>query len=404
MSAQHHNGRSDRPVADATEVASIAEALRDAGSFALDLEFMTEGRYVPELSLVQVAWGDPAGPAVAAIDPLAVDVRAVMELVADESIETVIHAAQADLSLIGALFDVRGRSIYDTQIAGAFVGMGDQVGYANLIERLLDISLDKGAQFTEWSRRPLSDEQLSYALDDVRYLLAAWELIRGRLEDRDRLAWVREECERMAAVWADRVPPEEMYRRVRGWNGLKPAAQGALRALAGWRERESLRANRPPSFLMNDRSLLEIARRRPRDEAALRDVRGLGAGTVQRHGRAILRWVEEGSADPPDAPPRAPNLPPQGQGWPALLGGIIAARSRESGIAPRFVAPRREIEELTEWWLVGDRDVEPDIPMLHGWRRELAGQEVMDWLAGKSAIAVDSDSGAGIRVVRLAED
>ena len=113
----------------------------------------------------------------------------------------------------------------------------------------------------------------------------------------------------MAGVWAERTPPEEMYRRVRGWNGLKPPAQGALRALAGWRERESLRANRPPSFLMNDRSLLEIARRRPRDEAALRDVRGLGAGTVQRHGRAILRWIEEGSADPPEAPP-PPDIPP----------------------------------------------------------------------------------------------
>jgi ribonuclease D len=298
---------------------------------------------------------------------------------------------------------VQAQATYDTQIACAFLGMGDQLGYANLIERLLAVKLDKGAQFTEWSRRPLSSEQLSYALDDVRYLPAAWERIRERLEHRERLTWVREECERMAESWAGRAPPDEMYRRVRGWNGLRPRAQGALRALAAWRERESLRSNRPPSYLMNDRSMLEVARRRPKDEAGLREVRGLGAGTVQRHGRAILRWIEEGSNDPPEAPPRAPDLPPQGQGWPALLGGVVAARCREASIAPRFVAPRREIEELTEWWLSGDRDVEPDLPLLRGWRRELAGQEVLDWLSGKTAIAADPDAEAGIRVVDLGE-
>src|SRR5690606_35823929 len=150
------------------------------------------------------------------------------------------------------------------------------------------ITLDKAAQFTEWSRRPLSDEQLRYALDDVRYLPGAWKTLRHDLEERGRLRWVAEECDWLAASWAERTPPDEMYRRVRGWNGLRRRSLGALRAVAAWREREALRANRPPSWIMNDRSILELCRRPPADENEMRQVRGLGEGTVQRYGRAIL--------------------------------------------------------------------------------------------------------------------
>ena len=387
-------------VSDPAEVASIAAEIARAGSFSLDLEFMTEGRYVAELSLVQVGWGDPGSPNVAAIDPLKVDARPVVDLVGDPAVMTVIHSAQADLALIGAAFHVHGRNVVDTQIGAAFLGFGDQIGYGALIERTAGIHLDKGAQFTEWSRRPLSDEQIRYALDDVRYLPEAWAQIRADLESRGRLGWVMEECDRLAETWAERIPPEEMYRRIRGWNALRPKSQGALRALAAWREEESLRANRPPSWLVNDRTLLEIARRPPNTLDELRAVRGLGEGTAVRYGQAMIEAARRGAEEPPPGeapPPRLPNL---GQSWPAILSGIVQARCREAAIASRFVATRREIDDVIAWWLVGDRSAEPDLALLRGWRREMVGADILEWLRGETAVVVDPDTEAGLSIRR----
>jgi ribonuclease D len=392
-----HNNSLPPPVTDLAEVEDIADAIADAGSFCLDLEFMTEGRYVPELSLLQVSWGDIEDPTVSAIDPLAVDVEAIVELVEAPDIETIVHSAQADLALLGGKFDARAEHLVDTQVAAAFLGMGDQIGYGPLVQRVTGIELDKGAQFTEWSQRPLSLEQLSYALDDVRYLPRIWRHLRADLEARDRLDWVDDECNRLADVWAQRPDPEEIYMRIRGWNALKPSSLGALRAVAAWRERESLHHNRPPSWLMNDRTMLELCRRPPRHERDINEVRGMGNGTAQRYGRDLIKLMHDGSDNPPPAPPKAPRLPKVGQAWPAIISGIVQTRCREVEVAPRFVATRSDTDDVISWWLVGDHDSEPDIPLLTGWRRELAGQDVLDWLAGRTTIAVD-DSEAGVRI------
>ena len=386
-------------VSDPALVRAIAEEIERTGWFALDLEFMTEGRYVAELSLVQVAWGDIETPEVAAVDPLSVDPEPIIALVGDERVEVIIHSAQADLALIGSSFAMRGRRVFDTQIAAGFVGLGEQVGYAALVEHMAGVRLDKAAQFTEWSRRPLSDEQIRYALDDVRYLPAAWSSLRAQLVETGRLDWVADECDRLAAAWAERTPPEEMYRRIRGWNSLKRRSQGALRSLAAWRERESLRSNRPPSWIMNDRTLLEIARRPPRDERELRGFRGLGDGIAQRFGTEILRAIGEGLDNPPPHEASPTPLPQLGQAWPAVISGIVQTRCREAGIAPRFVATRREIDELIGWWL-GGAGTDVEVPLLKGWRRALAGQDVLDWLRGETSVIVDPATEAGLRIQR----
>src|SRR5688500_11858480 len=154
-------------VTDADRVAAIARAIAEAGSFALDLEFRSEHRYVPDLALVQVAWGDAAAPEVAAIDPLAVDVRPVVEVVADASVETLVHAARQDLGLLAQAFGIEARGLVDTQIAAAFAGLADQIGYGKLVHQLLGLPIDKGSQHTDWTRRPLSERQIAYALDDM---------------------------------------------------------------------------------------------------------------------------------------------------------------------------------------------------------------------------------------------
>ena len=391
--------RSGALIEDAPTVEAVASAVAAAGFAAVDLEFMTEGYYIPELSLVQVAWGDIDDPIAVAIDPLAVSAAPLVEALARPEVEVILHAAQADLALLATHFDVRLDGLIDTQIAAAFVGMGEQISYSGMIERLLDVELDKGAQFTEWSRRPLSSDQLEYALDDVRYLPAAWRKLRARLEGRGRLDWVAEECNRLADTWAERIPPEEIYRRVRGWNQLRAASLGALRALAAWRERESLRVNRPPSRLMHDRTLLEICRRPPKTTQALRDVRGLAGGVVQRYGEEILDEIASGALEPPSPPPRPDQVPRIGQAWPAVLGGIVQTRAREARIAARFIATRSDLEDVIAWWLTGDRDQEPELPLLGGWRRGVAGDDILDWLSGRTTIAVDGESESGVRIV-----
>jgi ribonuclease D len=242
-------GALESTVTAPAEVARVAAELRAAGTFALDLEFMSEERYVPELALLQVAWIADGVPTAVAVDPLAVDARPIAELVAVPSIVTVLHSGQADLVAAARTLWVAGAAIVDTQVAAAFLGMGEQIGYAPFVQRTLGLPVDKGGQFTEWLRRPLSEDQLRYALDDVLHLLPAWDSVREELLERGRFEWVLEECERLARGWSERLAPEEMYRRVSGWGTLRPRQQGALRAVAAWREREALAVNRLPSRL-----------------------------------------------------------------------------------------------------------------------------------------------------------
>jgi ribonuclease D len=389
----------ERPIHQTSQVLAVAEGIAEAGLFALDLEFVSESRYVPELGLVQVAWGDPERPQVAAIDPLAVDPRPVLDLVAREGVVTVLHSAQGDLSLIGDRFAIEARGLVDSQIAAAFVGVGDQIGYTGLVESLLQVSLDKGAQFTDWLRRPLSDEQLRYALDDVRYLLPAWKELEGRLKKRGRLAWVKEESARLARQAARRPPPEEAYRKVKGRQKLRPRQLGALREVASWREKEALTSNLPPSWLIQDRVLVELARRPPRDLKQLAASRGIKSRTLDRHGREILEALRRGAEGPEETEPRQRPLPQHAQTWSTVLSGLVEARCREAGIAPRFVGTRGDHERLVRWWVEGDRGQEPDLGLLQGWRRELAGQAVLDWLEGQIAVAIDPSSDSGIVLV-----
>lgn len=392
------------PISDPVAAAEAAASIRAAGLFFLDLEFVSEDRYLPELGLVQVAWGDPSGPEVRALDPLAVDVAPIAELTEDPEVTVVLHSAQADLALLAERFGVTGRGLFDTQIAAAFLGLGDQVGYAGLAAKVLGIEIDKGAQFTDWLRRPLSDRQLRYALDDVRHLPALWSELERRLEEAGRLGWVAEESARLAETVARRPQPAELYRKVPGWERLKPRALGALRSLAAWRENEARDSNTPPRWLMQERVMLEVARRLPRGRGELESIRGIKEGAVRRHGDAVLDALRRGAGEPLDPPRRPRPLPETAQAWVPLVSGLVQARCREVGIAPRFVLTRSAAEDLVRWWLRREEDGagaagDPGLPLLEGWRRELAGEAALAWLAGRAALAADPSSPSGLRLI-----
>jgi ribonuclease D len=388
------------PLTDPGEVAELAGKLQAAGTFALDLEFVSESRYIPELCLVQVGWGPTEAPEVAALDPLAVDVGPVVALVGDPGVRTVLHAATADLALLAHHFGIQPAHVLDSQVAAAFLGIGDQIGYGNLVEALLGLRLDKGAQFTDWRRRPLSPQQLAYALDDVRYLHQLWPRLEARLRERGRFAWAEEETARVARAAVTRLPPEEAYRKVKGWNELHGKSLGALAGAAAWRERLALADNKPPSWIAQDRSLFDLARRIPPDVRALAEQRGIREGLAYKHGAELLAALRQGAADPPPSPPRFERLPAKAEVWTVLLSGIVAARAKETGIAPRYLAARDEVERLVRWWLDGDRENPPsDLAVLAGWRREIAGGALLAWLKGEAQLVIDEASEVGVRMV-----
>jgi ribonuclease D len=421
-------------VDDSTGVAELAAAIRRAGAFAIDLEFVSEDRYVPELALVQAAWGDPAAPEVAAVDPLVVDPRPLFDLVADPAVDVVAHAARQDLGLLTTTYGVTARAFVDTQIASSFVGLPDQIGYARMVQHLFGVVLDKGPQHTDWRRRPLSDRQLRYALDDVRHLLPAWGALRQRLEERGRLAWAREESQRLAESVAQRRPPDEIYRQIGGWVALKAPALSVLRELAAWREREALASNTPPSWILADATLLELSRRAPRDPSDLARVRGLTGPAARRHADAILAAVAAASGRAVTTVAPRP-LGARGQAQAAMVTAIVQARCGEADVPVRLVGGRSDAEALVIWWEVSlagapgagaptDPETAPTgsqaqvapagtpgelgakeaaAPMLlEGWRREVAGRHALAWLRGETALAADPSAPGGLRSIDLA--
>ena len=384
-------------VGDAERVAAIADEIAGAGLFAFDLEFVSEDRYVPELALIQLAWGDPAAPLLAAVDPLAVDVTPLLALIADPAIEVVAHAARQDLGLLATVHGLTARHLVDTQIASAFAGLADQIGYARMVQKLFGVSIDKGHQFTDWKRRPLSDAQLRYAFDDVRHLLPAWRDLQARLAALGRDDWAREESERLARSAAQRRAPDDAYRAIGGWTGLRPAPLAILRELAAWREREALGTNTPPSWIATDPVLLEIARRAPADARELGRVRGVQSGLLRKHGEALIAALGRaaGQTLAVDAPPA---LVGRAQAQAAMVAAIVQARASEADVPARLVAARADAETLVAAFAATGAGAGP---LSEGWRHELAGRDALAWLRGEVALAVDPAASGGVRLLPL---
>lgn len=398
--------RAQALVVDAVEIVDIAAAIADSGTMMMDTEFASDGRYIPELALFQVAWGDPSAPQVRLIDFPAVGASGMaplFELVARDDIDTVAHSAHQDLSLLITRFQVQARGFWDTQIAAAFAGEGEQIGYGKLVRRLLGVHLDKSSQFTDWLERPLSDKQLQYASADVRFLASVWAALRAKLEDRGRISWVRDESRRLAESVKPPAAPDDAYREVKGWRGLREKQLASLRALAGWRQRIALDRNLPLSWILPDRVMIDLCKGRARNERALRAVRGVGDGTVRRYGSQILHHIARGvsgeisSVPPSDIDKPKTKLTPRASLWAAIIMGMVTARCIQEQIAPRFVSNRADAERVAVWFDTGAQHDPPEVALLVGWRRELVGDDVLRWLRGQSTLVCDTGP-SGLRL------
>ena len=372
-------------IRDAHGVDEVVAYAREHGRIALDFEFLWERTYAPLACLAQIAIDQTTF----LIDPIeGAPLAPISELVADPVIDTVMHAPSSDLTLLGMQFGTRPASILDVQLTAGFIGIGAGQGLGVLLDRGLKVSLDKAEQYTDWSRRPLSERQLTYAAADVSHLFALADEFLARADRLGRSTWIAEEMTRRYGPDSRWVPdPEHAWRRVKGQGKLSGVYRAVLQSLARWREHEAARRDRPTAWIIPDRTLLEIARRRPKSTSQLASERGLPERMKPADLEGIMQAIADGMAAEPIHLPPAP-----GQEFQARmdtlgpLGQIlVTARAGDADLAPSLVATRDEIETYL-WGQIGARDV-TDSPLATGWRHEIAGGPLADLAAGRIALA-----------------
>ena len=353
-------------ISDTTGLAQVCEQLKAANAIGLDTEFMRERTYFAQLCLLQLSVDDDAF----CIDTLALrDLSALRASMGAAQVPKVLHAARQDLEVLSpATGPVIG--LFDTQVAAALIGLPAQVGYAELVQRLLSTSLHKTETRTDWSRRPLSHAQLAYALDDVRYLLPLRDRLRQRLEQLGRWGWFEQEMAELDAVGSFEADPQQAWRRFKGLVDLDPERQRLVCALAAWREQRAISGDRPRNWILPDAALRDIVLRAPRTLAQLEAATPLPEGILNHSGPQILAVIE--AAQLPD---RLAPLPQRRRPDPATteavrkLSQLAQQIGRELGIAPEILATRREMERLVS----GARDG----AVLAGWRREVIGERLL---------------------------
>ncbi|MBO6945727.1 ribonuclease D [Altererythrobacter sp.] len=366
-------------------LAELCERLSKSEFVTVDTEFMRENTYWPELCLVQIANEKEA----AAIDPLAdgLDLKPLLDLLTEnEEVLKVFHAGGQDVEIIVNLTGKTPHPIFDTQIAMMAISQSEQIGYANLVESWLNISIDKGARFTDWSRRPLTDRQIEYAIGDVTHLSKIFPRMLEKLVKTGRGAWLNAEMEKLAEVSNYLTDPDQAWRRIRS-PGRNPQVLGRLKALAAWREGEAQHKNIPRGRIMRDETLADIASHPPKKQADLAKVRGLSAAWRENDiGKRLMKVVEQ--ADPldksemPAKMKRGAPLGKEGALVADLLKLLLKIRAREIDVAARLLTKADEMEALA----AGLRD----LPILKGWRYDVFGRDALELVEGKLAFAVKS--------------
>lgn len=362
-------------------LAELCEALSGSEWLALDTEFIREKTYYPKLCLLQVCNGEVA----ACIDPLALnDLSPLLDIVYDGSVLKVLHAARQDLEIFLHDYNRLPMPVFDTQPAAALLGHGDQIGYANLVKQMLDVDLPKDQSRTDWSQRPLDDQQQRYALDDVIYLGQLYLHMRGHLFDRERLQWLAADFATLADPQTYYPNPDDMWQRTKGRQALRGRQLAVLQRLASWRETRARERDLPRKWILKDDVLIELCRRMPRDAAGLSKIRGLEPGQIRREGDNLIRMITEAAAIPREQWPTDKSRPkpllPQQEALVDLLNAALRLIADQHQLSPMAIASRKEIEKLVR----GDSDS----VLNEGWRSSLAGDTLRGIIAGEYALTV----------------
>lgn len=347
----------------------------------VDTEFLRETTFWPELCLIQMA-----GPDLEVIvDPLAkgLDLKPFFELMANPEVVKVFHAARQDLEIVYHLGNLIPHPIFDTQVAAMVCGFGDSISYDQLVQRIKNVQIDKSSRFTDWSRRPLADKQLDYALADVTHLRDVYLFLKNKLEAEGRTTWVSEEMAVLESPETYDMHPDDAWLRLRS-RLRKPQELAVLKYVAAWREREARSRNVPRSRVLKDDAIFEIAQQQPKDVEALSRLRTIPKGWERSSsGISILSAVNEALSLPRSDMPQAAkrtHVPEGAQSAVELLKVLLRLVSEKHGVAAKVLASSDDLDKIAT------DGASADVPALQGWRKDLFGDPALKLISGKVAL------------------
>lgn len=376
-------GQVMRVLSKTDELAKACAAIASQPFVAIDTEFMREATFWPDLCLVQMAAGDEE----IIVDTLApgLDMAPFFELMANKAITKVFHAARQDIEIVFHQANLIPTPVFDTQIAAMVCGFGESVSYGMLVKKLLNRELDKSSRFTDWSRRPLTDKQLTYAIGDVTHLRDLYPTLHDKLHTNGRARWLDEEMATLTDPATYQSHPEHAWKRLKMRVRSKKAL-GVMMALAEWREEEAQRQNVPRKRVLKDEAIYDIAAQAPTSEKDLERLRSVHQGFARSaRGKGVIDAVKTGLERDPEALPKIKRGEPLSGDALAvldLLRVLLKSASARHGVANKLIATADELEQIAR----GDSD---DLPSLKGWRRELFGEDAIAIREGRLGLAVE---------------
>ncbi len=364
-------------------LAQFCASLSTATYCVIDTEFVRESTYYPELALIQIASGDQ----LACIDPLAIsEFTPLADLLVKESLLKVFHSSSQDLEILYQKFGQVPTPVFDTQLAAAVLGYNHQISYADLVQQITGVTLEKKHTRANWLRRPLSADELDYAMDDVRYLLAVYETLHEKLESSRRYSWMEKDSLAMSDPINYQVDMAQLWKRLKGVQKLKGVKLQVASELVQWREALAQRQNRPRRWIVKDEVIVEIARQVPDDIDALSRIRDLSDKTVNRHGDKLLQIVAHAAqVDAAQWPQhdKAKNLNKQQLALGDCLMALCRVIADQNQIALATLATRKDIDNL----LLNQKSSR----LTQGWRFTMAGEQLLEFIHGQSTISVDQE-------------
>ena len=378
-----------RIITSTVELSALCGELASEDFVTVDTEFMRERTYWPQLCLIQIA-GDGVE---AIIDPLAIgiDLKPFFELMGNTNVLKVFHAARQDVEITHYLAGVIPQPLFDTQVAAMVCGFGDQIGYEAIVRKLAGAQVDKSSRFTDWSRRPLSEKQLAYALSDVTHLRTVYRKLQKKLDASGREPWLKEEMAILTSASTYTAHPEDAWQRIK-FRPRRKQQTAVLQAVAAWRESEAQRKNVPRNRIVKDDVITELAIQQPRSRDDLHKLRALPRGYAgSQIGDELLSVVKVGlQADLstlPDLPSNGPAAPEGASAIADVLKLALKIVSEREGIAPKLIASSADIDKIAAGDFQGVR-------AMTGWRREVFGELALDIRDGKLALGLRGGSAA----------
>ncbi|AUX75822.1 ribonuclease D [Sinorhizobium fredii] len=363
------------------ELEAACQELARSSYITIDTEFLRETTFWPELCLIQMASPDAA----VIVDPMApgIDLAPFFALMANADVVKVFHAARQDIEIIHHLGNLIPHPLFDTQVAAMVCGFGDSVSYDQLVSRIKNVQIDKSSRFTDWSRRPLTDKQLEYALADVTHLRDIYHYLKAELEREGRSSWLAEEMAILENRETYDLHPENAWQRLK-MRVRKPIELAVLQKIAAWREREARSRNVPRGRIIKDDAIYEIAQQQPKDAEALGRLRTIPKGWERSAaGTAIIEAVTEALALPKADLPRLPrqNHAPEGAAAAGeMLKVLLKLIAEKEGVAAKIIASSDDLDRIAA---EGEK---ADVAALHGWRRELFGDMALKLINGEVAL------------------